>query len=70
MREPSAGAAEPGSRAVVVFNPAAGGPASAAERARVEEALSAGGLDHEWIETTRADPGEGITAQAVAGALR
>jgi YegS/Rv2252/BmrU family lipid kinase len=52
-------------RPVVIFNPAAGRSAGR-ERRRIENALAKGGLDHEWVETTKDDPGQGITSRSIA----
>ena len=50
----------------VVFNPATGGGDSASRRRDTEQALASAGLDVLWLETTRQDPGQGVTRQAVA----
>jgi YegS/Rv2252/BmrU family lipid kinase len=50
----------------VVFNPATGGGDSASRRRDTEQALAGAGLDVLWLETTRQDPGQGVTRQAVA----
>ncbi|HEU4400314.1 MAG TPA: diacylglycerol kinase family protein [Actinomycetota bacterium] len=61
----AAGGAAP-RRVAVVFNPATGGGESADRRRDTEEALAGAGLDVLWLETTRQDPGEGVTRRAVA----
>jgi YegS/Rv2252/BmrU family lipid kinase len=53
-------------RVAVVFNPATGGGEAAPRRRDTQEALEAAGLDVLWLETTREDPGQGLTAKAVA----
>jgi len=50
----------------VVFNPATGGGDSAGRRRDTEQALAGAGLDVLWLETSRQDPGQGVTRQAVA----
>ena len=53
-------------RVAVVFNPATGGGDPADRRRDTQEALEHAGLDVLWLETTREDPGQGLTAKAVA----
>jgi YegS/Rv2252/BmrU family lipid kinase len=54
-------------RVAVVFNPATGGGGDTEGRKRdTQEALEGAGLDVLWLETTREDPGQGLTAKAVA----
>ena len=53
-------------RVAVVFNPAAGGGDAAGRGRDTMEALEAAGLEVLWLETTREDPGQGLTAKAVA----
>jgi YegS/Rv2252/BmrU family lipid kinase len=53
-------------RVAVVFNPAAGGGDPAGRERDTMEALEAAGLEVLWLETTREDPGQGLTAKAVA----
>jgi YegS/Rv2252/BmrU family lipid kinase len=53
-------------RVAVVFNPATGGGEPAGRRRDTQEALERAGLDVLWLETTREDPGQGLTAKAVA----
>jgi YegS/Rv2252/BmrU family lipid kinase len=53
-------------RVAVVFNPATGGGDTAGRRRETREALEGAGLDVLWLETTREDPGQGLTAKAVA----
>jgi len=53
-------------RVAVVFNPATGGGDPANRRRDTQEALEHAGLDVLWLETTREDPGQGLTAKAVA----
>jgi YegS/Rv2252/BmrU family lipid kinase len=53
-------------RVAVVFNPATGGGDAAGRRRDTQEALDGVGLDVLWLETTREDPGQGLTAKAVA----
>ena len=53
-------------RVAVVFNPAAGGGDPASHGRDTMEALEAAGLEVLWLETTREDPGQGLTAKAVA----
>ena len=53
-------------RVAVVFNPAAGGGDPASQGRDTMEALEAAGLEVLWLETTREDPGQGLTAKAVA----
>jgi YegS/Rv2252/BmrU family lipid kinase len=52
-------------RVAVVFNPATGGGTAGRKRDTME-ALEAAGLEVLWLETTREDPGQGLTAKAVA----
>ena len=53
-------------RAALVFNPATGGGEAAERRHETREALAGTGLDVLWLETTREDPGQGLTRRAVA----
>jgi diacylglycerol kinase (ATP) len=53
-------------RVAVVFNPATGGGETAGRRRDTQEALRDAGLDVLWLETTPEDPGQGLTAKAVA----
>jgi YegS/Rv2252/BmrU family lipid kinase len=53
-------------RVAVVFNPATGGGDTAGRRRDTMAALEAAGLEVLWQETTREDPGQGLTAKAVA----
>jgi YegS/Rv2252/BmrU family lipid kinase len=53
-------------RVAVVFNPATGGGDTAGRKRDTQEALQGAGLDVLWLETTREDPGQGLTAKAVA----
>jgi YegS/Rv2252/BmrU family lipid kinase len=53
-------------RVAVVFNPATGGGETAGRRRDTQEALERAGLEVLWLETTREDPGQGLTAKAVA----
>ena len=50
----------------VVFNPATGGGDGAGRRRDTEQVLAGAGLDVLWLETSRQDPGQGVTRQAVA----
>jgi YegS/Rv2252/BmrU family lipid kinase len=53
-------------RVVVVFNPATGGGDTAGRRRDTQQALEAADLEVLWLETTPEDPGQGLTAKAVA----
>jgi len=53
-------------RVAVVFNPATGGGDSAGRKRDTLEALEGAGLEVLWLETTPEDPGQGLTAKAVA----
>jgi YegS/Rv2252/BmrU family lipid kinase len=53
-------------RVAVVFNPAAGGGDPAGRRHDTRKALAAAGLEVLWLETTKQDPGVGLTRRAVA----
>ena len=53
-------------RVAVVFNPASGGGEAAGRKRDTQEALEGAGVDVLWLETTREDPGQGLTAKAVA----
>ena len=53
-------------RVAVVFNPAAGGGDPASHGRDTMEALEAAGLEVLWLDTTKEDPGQGLTAKAVA----
>jgi YegS/Rv2252/BmrU family lipid kinase len=50
----------------VVFNPATGGGEAAGRKRDTLDALGGAGLEVLWLETTREDPGQGVTAKAVA----
>ena len=50
----------------MVFNPATGGGETAGRRRDTQEAVERAGLEVLWLETTREDPGQGLTAKAVA----
>jgi YegS/Rv2252/BmrU family lipid kinase len=58
--------ATPPRRVAVVFNPATGGGDGAERRRDTERALAGAGLEVLWLETTREDPGQGVTRRAVA----
>jgi YegS/Rv2252/BmrU family lipid kinase len=49
----------------VIFNPATGGGETADRKRDTEQALQGAGLDVLWLETTREDPGQGLTRGAV-----
>jgi YegS/Rv2252/BmrU family lipid kinase len=53
-------------RVAVVFNPATGGGDTAGRKRDTQEALEGAGVEVLWLETTREDPGQGLTAKAVA----
>jgi YegS/Rv2252/BmrU family lipid kinase len=53
-------------RVAVVFNPATGGGDAAGRKRDTMAALEGAGLEVLWQETTREDPGQGLTAKAVA----
>ena len=53
-------------RVAVVFNPATGGGGTAGRRRDTQEALEGAGLEVLWLETTPEDPGQGLTAKALA----
>jgi YegS/Rv2252/BmrU family lipid kinase len=53
-------------RVAVVFNPATGGGDAAGRRRDTREALEGAGLEVLWLETTPEEPGQGLTAKAVA----
>jgi YegS/Rv2252/BmrU family lipid kinase len=53
-------------RVAVVFNPATGGGHTSGRKRDTQQALEAAGLDVLWLETTPEDPGQGLTAKAVA----
>jgi YegS/Rv2252/BmrU family lipid kinase len=53
-------------RVAVVFNPATGGGDTSRRKRDTQRALEAAGLDVLWLETTPEDPGQGLTAKAVA----
>jgi YegS/Rv2252/BmrU family lipid kinase len=53
-------------RVAVVFNPATGGGETAGRKRDTQEALEGAGLEVLWLETTPEDPGQGLTAKAVA----
>jgi YegS/Rv2252/BmrU family lipid kinase len=50
----------------VVFNPATGGGEGAGRKRDTQEALEKAGLEVLWLETTPEEPGQGLTAKAVA----
>jgi diacylglycerol kinase (ATP) len=53
-------------RVAVVFNPATGGGDTAGRKRDTLQALEGAGLEVLWLETTPEDPGQGLTAKAVA----
>ena len=53
-------------RVAVVFNPVTGGGDPADRRRDTQEALERAGLEVLWLETTKEDPGQSLTAKAVA----
>ncbi|HEX3212803.1 MAG TPA: diacylglycerol kinase family protein [Actinomycetota bacterium] len=53
-------------RVAVVFNPVTGGGDTAGRKRDTQEALEGAGVDVLWLETTKEDPGQGLTAKAVA----
>jgi YegS/Rv2252/BmrU family lipid kinase len=53
-------------RVAVVFNPATGGGDTSGRKRDTREALEGAGLNVLWLETTPEDPGQGLTAKAVA----
>ena len=53
-------------RVAVVFNPATGGGEAAGRKRDTQAALEGAGVEVLWLETTREDPGQGLTAKAVA----
>jgi YegS/Rv2252/BmrU family lipid kinase len=53
-------------RVAVVFNPATGGGDTSGRKRDTQQALEGAGLDVLWLETTPEDPGQGLTAKAVA----
>jgi YegS/Rv2252/BmrU family lipid kinase len=53
-------------RVAVVFNPATGGGDATGRKRDTMAALEGAGLEVLWQETTREDPGQGLTAKAVA----
>jgi diacylglycerol kinase (ATP) len=53
-------------RVAVVFNPATGGGDTSGRKRDTQQALEAAGQDVLWLETTPEDPGQGLTAKAVA----
>jgi YegS/Rv2252/BmrU family lipid kinase len=53
-------------RVAVVFNPATGGGDTSGRKRDTQQALEAAGPDVLWLETTPEDPGQGLTAKAVA----
>jgi YegS/Rv2252/BmrU family lipid kinase len=50
----------------VVFNPATGGGEGAGRKRDTQETLENAGLEVLWLETTPEEPGQGLTAKAVA----
>ena len=54
------------SRVAVVFNPATGGGEGDERKRDTLEALEGAGVEVLWLETTPEDPGQGLTAKAVA----
>jgi YegS/Rv2252/BmrU family lipid kinase len=53
-------------RVAVVFNPVTGGGDTAGRKRDTQEALEGAGVDVLWLETTKEDPGQGLTAKALA----
>jgi YegS/Rv2252/BmrU family lipid kinase len=53
-------------RVAVVFNPATGGGDTSGRKRDTQQALEGAGVDVLWLETTPEDPGQGLTAKAVA----
>jgi YegS/Rv2252/BmrU family lipid kinase len=53
-------------RVAVVFNPATGGGDTSGRKRDTRQALEGAGVDVLWLETTPEDPGQGLTAKAVA----
>jgi YegS/Rv2252/BmrU family lipid kinase len=54
-------------RVAVVFNPVTGGGDTAGRKRDTQHALQGAGLDVLWLETTREDPGQGLTRRALEG---
>jgi YegS/Rv2252/BmrU family lipid kinase len=54
------------SRVAVVFNPVTGGGDTSGRKRDTLEALEGAGVEVLWLETTPEDPGQGLTAKAVA----
>ena len=50
----------------MVFNPATGGGEGAGRKRDTQETLENAGLEVLWLETTPEEPGQGLTAKAVA----
>jgi YegS/Rv2252/BmrU family lipid kinase len=57
------------SRVAVVFNPATGGGEGDERKRDTLEALEGAGVEVLWLETTPEDPGQGLTAKALAEAV-
>ena len=53
-------------RVAVVFNPVTGGGDATGRERDTREALEGAGVEVLWLETTPEDPGQGLTAKAVA----
>jgi diacylglycerol kinase (ATP) len=53
-------------RVAVVFNPATGGGDAAGRKRDTQQALEGAGVEVLWLETTPEEPGQGLTAKAVA----
>ena len=53
-------------RVAVVFNPATGGGETEGRKRDTQQALEGAGVEVLWLETTPEDPGQGLTAKAVA----
>jgi YegS/Rv2252/BmrU family lipid kinase len=53
-------------RVAVVFNPATGAGDTSGRKRDTRQALEGAGVDVLWLETTPEDPGQGLTAKAVA----
>jgi diacylglycerol kinase (ATP) len=53
-------------RVAVVFNPVTGGGETAGRERDTKAALEGAGLEVLWLETTKQDPGQGLTRKALA----
>jgi YegS/Rv2252/BmrU family lipid kinase len=53
-------------RVAVIFNPVTGGGDAEGRKRDTQAALEGAGLEVLWLETTKEDPGQGLTAKAVA----